>query len=197
MRILQKYRETLPTDVYRTISVWVHRRRYRLRREADAKRAPIYSGIYFSFQLELDSAAAAQIPSKWRKWRDNGNCFGNFYRFNLKVSSQRDAGSLDDALLLPTLAPTGFRLTQNGICNARRDRKWAKAFRFAHCQLTAMANGAKSKGNLKSHIFIWQHFIWINTSGFVSALSRDCVEHFSKCGWPSFGVFSIVSDCNA
>lgn len=53
-----------------------------------------------------------RIPSKWRKWRDNGNCFGNFYRFNLKVSSQRDAGSLHDAGWLTD--------SQNGICNARR-----------------------------------------------------------------------------
>lgn len=47
-------------------------------------------------------------PIELRKWRDNGNCFGNFYRFNLKDSSQRVAGSV-------------LRLTK-GICDVHDDR---------------------------------------------------------------------------
>lgn len=64
------------------------------------KRAPIYNGIYFSFSWNgFDRAVHTHthtchqrtLSSQYsiRKWRDNGNCFGNFYRFNLKVSIQQ------------------------------------------------------------------------------------------------------------
>lgn len=47
MRILQKYRETLPTGrIPHNIYVYIVDD---VSDEADVKRAPIYSGIYFSF----------------------------------------------------------------------------------------------------------------------------------------------------